>query len=105
MKSLDKLIGPVTFLTIDQHAWDEALKMVMSEVPPPAFYETSTYDTASDEFMDADPNGDWPEDFLSWQPFENYGLGETQELVENFRDSLISFAKTTLMDAGVITDE
>jgi len=79
--------------------------MVMSKVPPPAFYETSSFDTACDEFMQSDSRLDWPEDFLIWQPYENYSLGDAQELVENFRDSLISFARITLIDAGVITDE
>jgi hypothetical protein len=105
MKPLEKLIGPVTYLTIDKHAWNHALDMVMSTVPPPDFYESSLYESACEEFMDADSDGDWPEDFVVWQPFENWDLGDIQELVEEFRDSLMIFASQTLLDTGVITNE
>ena len=104
-QSLEQKLDPLTFSKINEQAWHQALLMTFSEVPTPDNYEEgcSSYANPCDEFMDA--TGDWPEGFIVWQPFENWQLEAVQETVEEFRDSLMSFARKTLVSAGVIDDE
>ena len=80
-----------------------ALSVVMSRHPVLSPFEE--YDSAFEEFMNADSNGDWPEGFMAWEPFSNYSLGGMQDLLENFQDSLMTFAKQVLVDCEVVKDE
>lgn len=104
-QSLEQQLDPLTFSKINEQAWHIALLMVFSEVPTPDNYEEgcSSYDNPCDEFMDA--SGEWPEGFSPWCPFENWPLKSVQETVEEFRDSLMHFARRTLESAGVIDHE
>ncbi len=106
-KSLEQMIDPVIYSNINEKAWQQALLMVMSEVPPCESYGSSqSYETACNEFMDANgSDGDWPEGFIVWQPFENWALCGVQGVIEEFHDSLISFAQTILIQTQVIDDE
>jgi hypothetical protein len=58
--------------------------------------------TDYEKFMDADPEDDWQEEFLVWQPFEHESLSEIQTRVDELRDSFMQFATQVLIDCEVI---
>ncbi len=95
MSTLDNYLGPVMYSTLDEQCWDQALAMVMSEIP--------MTDNPTDLFMDA--TGDVPDKFIVWQPFENYPLTDLQAQVESFKDTLMDCALQTLVTCGVIENE
>jgi hypothetical protein len=92
MSTLDKHLGPIMFSLLEEQCLDQALAIVMSEIP--------MTDNVTDLFMDA--TGDIPERFIVWEPFE---LARLQELVESFKDSLMDCAQQTLVTCKVIDDE
>mgnify|MGYP000306626285 FL=1 len=103
MSNLDQHLDANKLATLEATASTMALSLAMSRHPLHSPFEA--YDSAYEEFMDANPDDDWPEDYLAWQPFENYTLGDMQDLLENFKDSLMVFANQVLVDCEVIKDE
>jgi hypothetical protein len=95
MSTLDKHLGPIMFSLLEDQCLDQALGMVMSEIP--------MTDNATDLFMDA--TGDIPERFIPCDLFESYDLAALQESVESFKDSLMDCAQQTLVTCKVIEDE
>lgn len=103
MSNLDQHLDANKLATLEATASNMALSLVMSQHPLLSPFEI--YDSAYEEFMDANSDDDWPEGFLAWQPFENYRLGDMQDLLEDFRDRLMVFAERVLVDCEVIKDE
>lgn len=78
--------------SIEELAWHEALKMVMSEIPD--------IDTPVDVMMSQEIEK-LPDGFVVWEPFENWDLMGIQGLVEEFKNSLMAHSKQVLKLAGV----
>ncbi len=106
-KSLEQLDQSI-YARLDQAAWHQALLMAMSDIPSADQYGTDkpgSYASPCNEFMEANESDGWPEGFIVWQPFENWALCGVQGLVEDMHDSLINFARQTLIITKVINDE
>jgi hypothetical protein len=67
-------------LTIGQVLEQEALALVLSDV------EGLNYG----DVMESLENGEFPDDLLVWEPFENYQPNELAETLEGFYDALHS---------------
>lgn len=67
--------------TIDEQLQQMAVAMVMSDLPE---------EGAWDLLMDTKPYDPVPEEFVVWEPYENWEVAGLQELVGDLIDSLVS---------------
>ena len=94
MSELEQKIDPVLYSSIEILAWNVAFKMVAATYPEDG-------DDSCSYFMWL-KEADLPDGYTVWAQYDSYKLQELQELIEQYKDSIMAFTEKVLTFCTVI---